>query len=249
MVRQGLSKKLACGLVFLVAGCASEKEDLSKKSAEIVYQEASKLLRESEYESAAKKFKAVETYFPYAEKASRAQVMSAYCDFMSSSYVDAIRELDIFLRYHPAHELVPYALYLKAMSIYMGTASVGRDSQQAMDAKRVFVELTNRFPTSKYAEDSLKKIVILDDIIAAHEMMVGRFYQKNKNALAAIARYNYVINKFPYAKCLEEACYRIVECCLSEEMYEDAKNAIDLLKKRFPNGVWTQKAKNFVIAK
>lgn len=244
MVLQDLSKSLAGSFLFLIAGCASEKESMAGKNAEVVYTEASKLLAASEYEDAAKKFKDVETYFPYAEKASRAQIMSAYCNFMASSYIDAIRELDIFLRYHPSHALVSYALYLKAMSLYMGTASVGRDSQQAMDAKRVFVELINRFPSSKYANDSLKKIAVLDDIIAAHEMMIGRFYQKNKNALAAITRYNYVVSKFPNVKCLEEAYYRIAECCQTVELYEEAKNAIAVLQKKFPQGIWAQKAKN-----
>ena len=228
-------------LFFLIAGCANSKLPVEGKSAAEVYSEAENLLKNEDFEDAAKRFKDIETYFPYSEKAGTAQVMSAYCNFKNGSYLDAIRELDVFLRYHPASELVPYAMYLKAVSKYMTVSTAGRDSAQAKDARKAFVELINRFPTCKYVEDSQKKIIILDDIIAAHEMVIGRYYQQNKNGLAALGRYNYVVSRFPNTKSAEEAFYRIVECCKNEGLQEEAKNAASVLKARFPKGNWTKK--------
>ncbi len=227
--------------ILLLVGCASEKTNIAGKNAEIVYNEAIQLLKQNDYEDAAKKFKEIDTYFPYAEKASLAQIMSAYCNFQAGSYTDAISGVDVFLRYHPAHELVPYAMYLKAMSLYVIVSSVGRDSQQALDAKKAFVELFNRFPKSKYAVDAMKRIIILDDLIASHELMVGRFYQKNKNALAAIGRYDYVIVKFPNTNAAEEALYRLIECCKSIGLIEEADKAIKSFKARYPNSSWELK--------
>ena len=243
MDQQVLSRRkfiFFCVILFL-AGCEVYRIPVDGKNAEEVYLEAENLLREGDFEDAGKKFRDVDTYFPCSSKASTAQIMSAYCSFRSGSYEDSIRELDVFLRYHPSHGMVPYSLYLKALSKYMMMSKVGRDSTQAKDAKKVFIELINRFPTSKYAKDSQKRIVILDDILAAHELVVGRYYQKKKSYLAAINRYNCVVSRFPNTKSAEEAFFRITECCRNEGLLEEENNAASVLKAKFPNGKWVKK--------
>jgi len=228
---------------LLLAGCESGKLPVDGKTAGEVYSKAEHLLREGNFEDAGKNFKDVETYFPYSKEANAAQIMSAFCDFKTGDYVDVIRELDIFLRYHPSHALVPYAMYLRAMSEYMTVSSVGRDCEQAKKARSAFIELLSKFPTSKYAEDCKKRIVLLDDIIAAHELLVGRYYQTRRSNLSAINRYNYVISKFSNTKSAEEALFRMVECCNNEGLLEEANNAASVLKARFPNGRWVKKIK------
>lgn len=228
-------------LIFLIAGCESSKSPVEGKSAEEVYLEAGDLLKNEDFEDAGKKFKDIETYFPYSEKARTAQLMTAYCDFRNSNYIDSVRELDVFLRYHPTHKLVPYAMYLRAMSKYMTVSTAGRDVEQAKESRSAFVELINKFPSCKYAEDAKKKIIVLDDIIAAHELIIGRYYQKNKNNLSAIRRYGYIVSRYPNTKSAEESFYRMIECFRNEELMEEANNAASVLKVRYPNGRWTSK--------
>ncbi len=228
-------------LFFWLAGCESSKLSFSDECVEQVYLKAESLLREGNFEDASKKFKDIDMYFPYSEKASTSHIMSAYCDFQSGSYEDSVRELDIFLKYHPYHKMVPYALYLKAIGRSMMISKVGRDLTQAKEAKKIFIELINRFPSSKYAEDSKKRIVILDDIIAAHELVIGRYYQERKSYLAAINRYNYVVSEFSGTKSAEESFFRIIECCRNEGLVKEADNAASVLKTRFPNGKWMRK--------
>ena len=229
-------------LLFLV-GCSSSNENkLSGRSPETIYEKGINLLKAGEYTDAASEFKDIEAYFPYSAKAVDGQVLAAYSYFLAKSYNDAIQAVDIFLRYHPSHELVPYALYLKAMSLYMMVGTIGRDASGALDAKEAFVELVNRFPQSPYYRDSIKRILLLDDMIAAHEMAIGRYYQKNKNALAAIGRYNLVVNRFAKTKHAEEACYRIVECCNSLGMKEDAYSMRLFMQSHCPKSIWTEKA-------
>ncbi|MDR1983115.1 MAG: outer membrane protein assembly factor BamD [Holosporaceae bacterium] len=233
-------KILGC---LLVISCTSQKEDFKNRTVESIYKKANSLLKTGEYTEAASEFKDIETLFPYSSRASEGQILAAYCYFCASNYLDATREIEVFLRYHPSHELVPYAMYLRAMCIYVQVASVGRDSKVAIDAKHAFIELANKFPNSKYAQDSLKRVVILDDIIAAHEVMIGRYYQKNKSFLSAISRYIFVISQLPHTNYAKEALYRIVECCNSLGLYEDAKNINKILETEHANSSWTKKAK------
>jgi outer membrane protein assembly factor BamD len=223
-------------------GCASEKDDFKNRSVDSIYKKAHALLKKNEFTEAGNEFKDVERLFPYSSKACEAQLLAAYCYFLASSYMDARREIDIFLRYHPSHELVSYAIYLKAMCSYMQVASVGRDSKRAMTAKQTFLELINRFPDSKYYADSLKRILILDDIIAAHEMMIGRYYQKNKSALAALGRYTFVTAQFPHTAYVQESLFRAVECCRTLGLNQEAENARRALAQDHPQSPWLAKA-------
>ncbi|MDR0632482.1 MAG: outer membrane protein assembly factor BamD [Holosporaceae bacterium] len=227
---------------LLLVGCASKKEDFKTRTVDGIYNKARSLLKGGEYTDAASEFKDIETLFPYSSKANEGQIMAAYCYFLASDYLSATREIEVFLRYHPSHEFVPYAMYLKAMCIYMQVVSLGRDSRAAMDAKHAFVELANKFPDSEYYRDALKRIIILDDIIAAHEMAIGRYYQKNRSHLAATGRYMFVSSQLSSTKYAEEALYRIVECCYALGLKEEAKDAYRALKSDLPSSSWTKKA-------
>jgi outer membrane protein assembly factor BamD len=235
------SLKLLCCL--LIIGCSSTKDDLKNRSVESIYKKAKALLKEKSYSDAATEFKNIEMLFPYSTKATDGQILAAYCYFLASSYRDAIREIHVFLRYHPSHKMVPYALYLKAMCLYMDVSSVGRDSKIAIDAKHAFVELVNKFPECDYYEDALTRIVILDDIIAAHEMSVGRYYQKSKSMLAAINRYTFVATQLFHTGYASEAFYRIAECCRALGLKEEAENATAALKEQYPTSSWSKKTK------
>ena len=221
--------KLIVIIILLLTGCASERESLKDRTPEGIYREALSLLRQKEYSEAANGFKDIETLFPYSSLANNGQILAAYCHYKSKNYMDAISLLDTFLRYHPSHEFVAYAMYLKASCLYMQVASVGRDCTNALVAKKAFIELLNKFPNSIYKDDSLKKVLQLDDIIAAHNMMIGRYYQKNKNDLAAIGRYNFVLNYLPHTNAVNEALFRIVECCVSLGLRTEALNAYNAL--------------------
>ena len=235
-------------LCLLCVGCSSKKEIDSAKlqSAEEMYTSGCSLLKKSSFEDAAEIFKKIESLHPYSSKACDGQLLAAYSYFMSSNYSDAMRELDIFLRYHSSHALVPYAVYLRAMCLYVQTSTPERDQQVSQDARQAFAEIINRYPNTPYAEDSMKRIVILDDTIASHEMEVGKFYQRKKNMLAAVGRYNFIVDYLRCSPRIVEANYRIIECYQYDGLKDEAVPVYEAMKKNFPNNPWTIKAKTLM---
>lgn len=233
-------------VLFLLTSCAYQKEDFSKRSPESIHKKGMNLLKAQEFSNAASEFKDIEMLFPYSSKAVDGQILAAYSYYRAKKYLDAIRELEIFEKYHPAHEYIPYVMYLKAMCLFKQVSSVGRDSRTAIEAKIAFTKLANNFPKSKYHRDSIKKVLLLDNLIVAHEMAIARFYQKNKSTLSAIGRYNNVIAKYPICDYVAEAHFRVIECCTSIGLHAEAQNAYQVMKKNFPNDLWTKKADNFM---
>lgn len=245
--RDNLISNLLIGAVLavLLAGCSSDPSkrlSVEGKTPGKLYKEASNLLRRGSFSDAADTFKQIESLFPYSSKAAQSQIMAAYCHFLAENYTDALRELEVFARYHSSHRLMPYALYLKAMCVYMQIGSVGRDSKIAQDAKEAFVELINRYPGSEYHADSLRKVAIIDGLLAAREMTVARFYQKRSSFFAAMGRYNFVISNFGHTNQIPEAYYRLIECCLEEGMLLEANGVYAILIKRFGKNKWKNKA-------
>lgn len=244
-----LKNSLLALLLFILAGCSSNstgRDGVEGKTADEIYRKGTVLMKRGAFSDAADVFNKVESLFPYSSIAAQGQIMAAYCHFRAENYLDASRELDIFIRYHSSHKLMPYALYLKAMCIYMKVPSVGRDARVAQDAKEAFVELVNRYPSSAYYADSVKKIAVLDGLLATREMTIGRYYQKRSSFFAAIARYNFVVSNFGHTNQVPEAYYRIIECCLKEGMIQEAEGVYAILKKSFFKSKWRKKADNMM---
>ena len=230
----------------VLAGCAHQKEEFSKRSPDSIYSQGMKLMKEKSFTDAASEFKDIEMLFPYSKRAVDGQIMAAYAYYRAKSYGDALRELDIFEKYHPSHGYIPYAMYLRAMCLYMQISSIGRDSKMAFEAKIAFIKLVNRFPQSKYHKDCIQKVERLNDLLAAHEMSIARFYQKNQSALAAIGRYNYVIATYPTSKYTAEAYFRIIECCQSIGLTDEANTAYKSMQQQFKVNLWSQRASRLI---
>ena len=129
-------------VIFLISCSSNQSTDLSTaKTPDDLYNKACRNLNSGSYSDAAEDFKQIDTLYSYSAKADVAHLLSGYAYFKASSYIDAMREIDIFLRYHPNHEFVSYAKYLRAMCIFMQTASLGRDQKIAKDAREAFSEV------------------------------------------------------------------------------------------------------------
>ena len=238
--RKLLLPLLAAGLVL--TGCASNK--LKKDRAyiatdvETLYNAARDTMLNRQYKIAAAEFDEVERQHPYSVWARRAQLMSAYSYFVGRSYNEAIQSSQRFLSLHPGSREAPYAYYIVAVSYYNQISDVDHDqkiTQQALDA---LGELIRRYPNTDYAADAKLKIDLTQDHLAGKEMQIGRFYQTNRQYLAAVLRFRTVIEKYDTTSHIPEALHRLIECYLSLGIPEEAKKAAAVLGYNYPGSKW-----------
>lgn len=213
-----------------------------KKISEILEDGFAKLDKKS-YDDAVIAFKTIDDLYPYSATASSAQVFAAYSLYMDKKYQDAVRELELFMKYNPTHELYSYAMYLRGVCFLKQVCKIGRSQQDTIRAKLIFIDLINRFPESDYAKEADKMIIKLDNALAASEMNVAKYYQFTQHNLnAALSRYSVVATNFSYSNQTPEALYRMVECYSSLSLDKQAENAYKELHRLFPESKWAMKS-------
>jgi outer membrane protein assembly factor BamD len=224
----------------ILGGCASDdlKDNYKERPVEELYNDAMDLLKDEEYDKAAKAFDEVERQHPYSVWATKAQLMAAYSHYTHNKYDDAIAALDRFIQLHPGHKDVAYAYYLKALCYYEQIADVTRDQKMTANALKALQEVVDRFPASKYARDAKLKVDLARDHLAGKEMTIGRWYENQQQYLAAINRYRVVLDNYQTTTHVPEALHRLIECYETLGLTEEARNTAAVLGYNYPGDVW-----------
>ena len=229
-------------LIFVfVIGCSSNFEQSSQKefkSPDSLYVSAMLKFDEQKYNEANLIFQNIEKIYPLSNEAIQSQIMQAFIDYIILDYDSAILKYSKIIRKYPSLKNIDYIYYMKALCYYEQISHEGLDGENNTLALNNLSQVVNRFPNSKYAKDSIQKIILVKSNIAAKHMTIARYYQKNKKFTAALNRYKIVINNFSESKFTPEALYRISEIYLSIGMVEEASKTTAVLGYNYPDSEW-----------
>lgn len=228
---------LACALMLAACG-GGDKDNYVDRPVETLYNTAMDDLQAGKYERAAKGFDEVERQHPYSLWATKAQLMSAYSQYEAGNYDESILSLDRFIQLHPGHPDVAYAYYMKALDYYVQIVDVGRDQRTTQDALKALQEVIRRFPETRYARDARLKIDLTRDHLAGKEMEIGRYYESQKEYLAAINRFRTVVDGYQTTTHVPEALHRLTECYLALGLTDEAKRTAAVLGYNYPGSEW-----------
>ncbi|MBZ6378649.1 MULTISPECIES: outer membrane protein assembly factor BamD [Pacificimonas] len=231
--------------VMLLPACASSGSDNDVIDRSYVAQDVATLytvgkdfLDRGSYRLAAGVFDEVERQHPYSVWARRAQLMSAFSYYAAGEYPDAIGAAQRFLSLHPGNRNADYAYYLIAVSYYEQIEDVERDQQITQQAVAALNELVRRYPDSRYAADARLKLDLAHDHLAGKEMAIGRFYMQRREYIAAIKRFENVVNTYDTTSHAPEALHRLVESYLLLGIPEEARRTAAVLGHNYPGSKW-----------
>ena len=236
-------------LIFLITACSKKIDNeslIKEKSLELqvleAYQEGKESLEKGDVLFAAKKFNEAEILFPQSIWAPKSALMAAYSYYIQDYYGDAIAELERFIRVYPNHENLDYVYYLLAISYYEQIVDEKKDLQSIINAKKTFTIVIDKFPNTEYALDAEFKIDLINDILAAKEMYVGRYYVDKKKWIPAINRFREVVDKYETTIYVEEALYRLVEVHYILGLKNEAEKYAKLLGYNYQSSKWYEKS-------
>jgi outer membrane protein assembly factor BamD len=202
----------AIALAALLGGCSwwGGKLDPKKDWGPKEYYEAAKQeLGNGNWDASIKLFEQLESKFPFGRYAQQAQVEIAYAYYKQGETAQALSAIERFMKLHPNHPNIDYALYLKGLVNFkedLGPLArlvrqdlADRDPKAARESFEVFKELATRFPESRYTPDARQRMTYLVEALARHEVHVAEYYLRRGAYLAAVNRAQDVLTRFPNA--------------------------------------------------
>jgi outer membrane protein assembly factor BamD len=233
-------------LIILLCFSCSKKEiekstinEVNLESQMIeAYREGLKFLSEGDVLFAAKKFNEAEILFPQSNYAPKSALMAAYSYYSQNYYGDAMEELTRFLRVYPNHKDIVYAEYLLGLCYYEQIVDEKKDLQSIINAKKTFDDLISKYPDSEFALDAMFKINLIDEILAAKEMYIGRYYVDRKKWISAINRFRIVVDEYDTTIYVEEAIHRLVEIYYTIGIESEAQKYALLLGYNYQSSDW-----------
>ena len=214
------------------------KETNQKIEMISAYEKGMDLFEIGDYFAASKKFLEAEILFPQSQWAPKSVLMASYSYYMQSYYSLAIENIRRYFKTYPDDKNKAYAHYLLAICYYETIEGEKKDLAPLILSKKEFDFLIQNFPNSDYAYDAKFKIDLINDILAAKEVYIGRHYIKKKKCIPALNRFKNVLKEYETTIHVEEAIHRLVEIYYKLGMEEESLKYASLLGYNYNSGEW-----------
>uniref|UniRef100_UPI003F84F3DA outer membrane protein assembly factor BamD n=1 Tax=Candidatus Pelagibacter sp. HIMB1521 TaxID=3413344 RepID=UPI003F84F3DA len=235
--------------LLLLSSCSTKEvrqSEIIEKNLDLqvleAYREGMKSLETGDVIFAAKKFNEVETLFPQSVWAPKSSLMAAYSYYVQDYYPETIAELERFIRVYPNHVNSDYAYYLLALCYYEQIVDETKDLQSILQSKKRFEILIQKYPNTDYSIDANFKLDLINDILAAKELYIGRYYLQKKKWIAAINRFKVIFDQYNETIYIEEALHRLVEIYYILGLTDQAKKYANILGYNYNSSKWYQQS-------
>ena len=247
MVAKMLKYKVVTFFIFFVFlySCSKDQEKVvlvkeKNQKQEMIsnYEEGMNLIEIGDYFSASKKFLEAEILLPQSQWASKSVLMASYSYYMQNYYSLAIENLKRYLDTYPNDKNKAYAHYLLAMCYYETIEGEKRDLAPLILSKNELNFIIENYPETDYAYDARFKIDLINDILAAKEVYIGRHYIKKKKWIPALNRFKNVLQNYETTVYVEEAIHRLVEIYYILGMENESLKYASLLGYNYNSSEW-----------
>lgn len=231
----------AAPAVYAQSESSSSKEYTD--AAVAMYERAEHSMDRKDYEGARRRYKAVAREYPFSIYAARAELRIGDAYFKEKSYSAAVEAYRAFARLRPRHELVPYAdyqiveCYVRMMpkQRFFNPPVHERDLTDALLAYREARRYIIRYQEGEYAEKAKDTVAKVADRLAEHELYVAKYYERRDQNLAAMRRYEYLVQSFPESTHLPNALLSMAKAAEKTHHLDKVQQAADTLHVDFPD--------------
>ena len=235
--------------VLFLNACSKDEKEISiikenRQDLEMIsaYRDAYNSLEKGDPYYAAQKFLEAELLYPQSKWASQSALMAAYSFYLQNYYTEALSNLERFLLTYPKSKNLAYAHYLIAICYYETIEDEKRDSAPLIKAKQKFTFIIKDYPNTEFALDARFKLSLIENILAAKEMYLGRHYIKKEKWIASINRFKNVIENYGQTVFVEEALHRLVEVNYRLGLIEESQKYASTLGYNYLSSEWYKKS-------
>lgn len=233
-------------LAILSVACKSDilNDPILRLSAAESLAEGKRLYEREKYDRARPYFSHAFEVEPNSSSGREALLLVADCYAQAGSDADLIQaeaKYRDFLNRFPTSDRAPYVQYQIAASLAKRIERADRDQAATVKAREALEDLIRLFPTSEYAEKAREQLAGVVDRLAAHEFVVGKFYQRYGIPGAAAARIEGVLKNYPNFSGMDEALYYLGLAYTELARPEEAAAIFARLREEHPDSRYLRK--------
>ena len=241
----------SCGAPATETHGALTYTDDAKKA----YDKAMEAFDAHEWEEAKTLFKEVKRKYSYSRYARLAELRIADADYSSEKLAEAIQGYRSFVHDHRTDPEVAYARYRVCKGLFEEVSDGGfllppleeRDQATSIEAYKELVSFVKDFPTGQYAVEGQYMLKVVTGRLVRHELYVARYYLRNDQFDASVARIQYALRSYSGSGLEPEALVLLGETYLKMRQAENARNTFALVLKQYPSSPFSTAAKNFLL--
>jgi outer membrane protein assembly factor BamD len=220
--------------------------------ARAAYEEAMTAFRGHDWEDARALFGEVRRLFPYTRYARLAELRLADADFEQEKFSDAISGYREFAQNHKNDPDVEYSRYRLTKALFSDIDDTillppaeERDQATSAEAYKELRGFLRDYPKSRYRADVGYMLDFVTGRMARHELYVARYYLKDDNFEAAIARIDFSLKAYPGSSLTPEALVLKGETLMKMKRLADARAIFERVLKEF-SGPFLTTARRFL---
>lgn len=240
---------LMFGLLPLTYLTSCSEKELDPNDPKKSFEIAKEPYDDHRYEDAIRRLGEFKSRFPYSQFAPESELLIADSQFRMDRFQEAAGTYETFVKLHPRHPKVDYAMYRIAESYWEDApTAVSREQEYTEKAVKQWNDLVQKFPKSEYAAKAKEFAEAGTRRIAESQQFIARFYCKQEIWHACAFRYIKLLERFPQYKdlsneALEKAAYSLEKVADAKE--KDPQSDKNLFHRTMSAQQIREKAANF----
>jgi outer membrane assembly lipoprotein YfiO len=148
-----------------------------------------------------------------------------------------------FVTLYGAHPLAPYAQLQAGSCSLKQVNDPSRDQTLTLQAIADLSEVERRWPESNYVRGAQDFVRIARTNLAEHEFLVGRFYLKRKQFVAAVERFRKVLEEYPGYASKDKVYFYLGRALILGNNEVEGRIYMDKVASEYPDGPYGEKAR------
>ena len=252
------SKKLtACTILLtllaIFSGCVEREDPILLLSADEALSHGKTFLEQEKYFKARRHLVHAFEVEPNSRTGREALLLAAdalYLQGGTDNYIKCEAKYRDFLNRFPTSDRADYAQFKVAACLAARSERPDRDQKMTHAAMNSLEELLRLYPTSEYVSEGKQQLRELSDQLAAHELIVGKFYNRYGGigiCPAAIARLEYLQENYPKYMGMDEVLVEIALAYQRCNQPDRAAESLQDLRRRFPESPFLEDAEKMEV--
>lgn len=229
-----------------LVGCSDPNKDPYEGwKDDTIYQEGRRLLDKEDFSTSIKAFESLQAQFPFGKYTEKGDLELIYAYYRHDKPELAIMSAERFIRLYPNSTRLDYAYYMLGIVYYANGRTLFQrylpydlsyhDLSDLLEAYSVFKALVEKYPSTPYKNDALRRMLVLRNVAAAHELETAEFYLDKKAYVAVIHHAHNILLHYPNTPAQERALEILYTSYTALHSTKLSDNILNIMALNFPN--------------